>query len=611
MGQGVVTGIRSRHPHLIFIPRGNFNLMKRLSYSIRHFLVVVFYLFLISSLAACATLTPETPYEYLEEDSLEPVTGDDIAFEDSKAELLYNLLAGEFAGVHGNMQQAIDFYDRAAALSHDPEVITRAAYIAMYAGQDERAIELTNRWLQLKLPENNTISRIRVFAFLHLQRLQPAVDEIEKQLLIDGRLTQRAVSSISHILTKETEPEFALKVVEQLNLRHPKQAPLLLLQARFEANLEQYKQALQHADQLIELDPELADAYLIRAQALAAQGESRAAMQAIALAVEKRPNDARLRLQYGRMLVQIKEYQKASQQFLILQQALPNDEGVLLSLALLAIETGNYDQAKDYLQTMLNRGFNNPQATYYLARIEQDQGNIQAAIRLYEQVTAGNYQLDAKIRIASLMADEGKTDEAIQRLDSLTQLSQSEASRLKLDLARGQVLTAAGRYREAYALYDEALQQAPDNTDLLYARALVAEKLNMLDITESDLKTVIAREPDNASALNALGYTLADRTERLNEAREYILKAARLLPDDPAILDSLGWVYYRLGQHEDAIKWLSKAFEKLRDAEIAAHLGEVLWVSGKTEEARKIWQQGEKLDGNQTVLKDTIQRLLK
>jgi len=167
----------------------------------------------------------------------------------------------------------------------------------------------------------------------------------------------------------------------------------------------------------------------------------------------------------------------------------------------------------------------------------------------------------------------------------------------------------AKRSDEAYKLYNNALQRSPENTDLLYARALTAEKLDLLDVTESDLKMVITHEPENASALNALGYTLADRTERLNEARGYILKAARLLPDDPAILDSLGWVYYRLGQYEDAIKWLSKAFLVLEDAEIAAHLGEVLWMDGQTERARNIWQKAEKLEGSKTVLHETVRRL--
>ena len=143
---------------------------------------------------------------------------------------------------------------------------------------------------------------------------------------------------------------------------------------------------------------------------------------------------------------------------------------------------------------------------------------------------------------------------------------------------------------------------------MLYARALTAEKLDMLERTEADLRKVLSKEPNNANALNALGYTLADRTQRYEEAKKFILKAAQLLPDDPAILDSLGWVYYRLGEYQTAIKWLRKAFAQLEDAEIAAHLGEVLWVSGQQSEAEKIWQRGLEVNKQHSLLLNTIKR---
>ncbi|VAW69781.1 FIG140336: TPR domain protein, partial [hydrothermal vent metagenome] len=331
--------------------------------------------------------------------------------------------------------------------------------------------------------------------------------------------------------------------------------------------------------------------------------------QSIAAAVEARPKDTHLRLQYARMLVQMKEFKVATGQFLILQKEMPNDENILLSLGLLFIETAEYHQGKQYLQELLNKGYKNQQAHYYLGRIQQSQGEYMAAIANYERVHTGEYLLDARIRSASLIADSGQTEEALTRLESLSDKNQAEPDQIKLYLAKGQVLNAARRNDEAYRLYNSALQRSPENTDLLYARALTAEKLDLLEVTESDLKMVIMHEPENASALNALGYTLADRTERLTEARDYILKAAKLLPDDPAILDSLGWVYYRLGQHKDAIKWLSKAFNALQDAEIAAHLGEVLWVDGQTDKARSIWRKGERLEGNKTVLENTMRRL--
>jgi len=592
--------------------------MKRLSKKIRFILASPL---LLIYLTACTVAPVKEPSDGdSPENNKEIIKGDDIALTGtSEAEysalmdssLLFNLLVGEFAGVQGNMEQSIAYYAAAAEQSNDPGVISRAAYIALYAGKYTQALELTDHWSELNLPADKTIDRIRVISFLHLEYLEPSVESIEAMLIDGEKLNEKIIAPVTHLLSKEAAPVFAKEVVARLNKKHPEQPFILLLLAKFEANLAEYEAALQHVKQLISLNKDLADAYLIQAQIYAGIGNQPAAVESIATAVSKRPKDTRLRLQYGRMLVQMKLFDKALEHFRILKKSLPHDENVLLSLGLLSIETNNNQQAKEYLQELLDNGYHNQQAHYYLGRIQQNDNEIMAAIANYERVLSGEYWLDARLRAAGLLAKAGDTDTALQKLESLTQREQSDQSRIQVYLAKGEVLRSANRNKEAYNLYNTALAMTPENTDLLYARALTAEKLDMLDVTESDLKMVLMHEPENASALNALGYTLADRTERLNEAREYILKAAALLPDDPAILDSLGWVYFRLGQYEESIKWLSKAFEFLQDAEIAAHLGEALWMDGQTQKAKSIWEKGIKLSGNQAVLKDTIQRLKK
>jgi len=538
----------------------------------------------------------------------EHVQGDDIAQTELSSDLLYSLLAGEFAGVRGQMDESIDYYVHAAEISNDPKVITRAAYIALYAGQSQQAVRITDRWLSLGLPKSDAITRMRAMAFVRLEQLTPAVESIEQLLFSQGQLNERAVSSLTHILGKETTPQFSLEVAQALHQKHPEQAFIMLLLAKFEANLGKYDEALVHVNQLIEMDNGMVDAYLVKAQILSGLKDQPAAMQAISSAVEMRPTDTRLRMQYARMLVQMKEFEQAREHFVELKKLIPENENVLLSLGLLSIELNKHNQAKEYLQELLNKGYHNQQAHYYLGRIQQNQGEDMAAIANYDRVYSGEYWLDAKIRSAGLISDSGQVEDALSRLEALNHGDQNEHNQIRVYLAQGEVLRSVSRHQEAYFLYNTALVKSPENTDLLYARALTAEKLDMLDVTESDLKMVLMHEPKNANALNALGYTLADRTERLAEAREYILKAAELLPDDPAVLDSLGWVYYRLGEYQAAIKWLNKAFEILQDAEIAAHLGEVLWVNGQAEKAKSIWQKGEQLDGNQSVLRDTIHR---
>jgi len=538
----------------------------------------------------------------------EPVQGEDVAQTELSGDLLYNLLVGEFAGVRGQIEESIDYYVHAAEISNDPQVITRAAYIALYAGESAQAVKITDRWMALGLPESDVITRMRAMAFVRLGQLKPAVESIEQLLFEQGELDETSVASLTHILGKEATPQFSLQIAQELHQRHPQQALVMLILSKFEANMGKYDDALEHVNQLIEMDDGLVDAYLVKAQIYNGLKNRPAAMLAISEAIEKRPENTRLRMQYARMLVQEKRFDQALEHFLVLKKLIPDNENVLLSLGLLSIELNNDMQAKEYLQELLNKGYHNQQAHYYLGRIQQNQGEDLAAIANYDQVYEGEYWLDAKIRSAGLISAAGRVDEALARLEALTHRKQNANNQIQVYLAQGEVLRSVSRHQEAYILYNSALVESPENTDLLYARALTAEKLNMLDVTESDLKMVLMHEPMNANALNALGYTLADRTERLAEAREYILKAAQLLPDDPAVLDSLGWVYYRLGEYQIAIKWLNKAFEVLQDAEIAAHLGEALWVSGQAEKAKSIWQKGEKLDGNQSVLRDTILR---
>ena len=542
---------------------------------------------------------------------METIDGEDIARQhELDGELLYQLLAGEFAGVRGDYEGAVRYYLQAASNTHDPQVAARAAHVALYSGHYSEALNAVQRWEALS-PEDPAITRIKALTYIHLEKVEPALEIIDQLIMIDGKVDDDEIGSLGHILQKEAKPAIALELLVQLNERHPQQVRLLLLQARLEANAGHHHEAMEVVEKIIVLAPEISDVYLIKAQILAALDQDEQAVAAVAIAVEKRPHDTRLRLQYARMLVQMRQYELAWDQFLQLKLAMPDNEDVLLTLGLIAIEIDKIDQAKQYLQELIDKGYHNSQAHYYLGRIQQSQGEILPAITNYERVHDGDFLLDARIRVAGLLAQIGKVEEALQKLNQLTSATQNSINQIKVYLAQGEVLRQAHREQEAMKIYSDALKDSPENIDLLYARALTAEKLDMLDITESDLRMVLMHEPDNANALNALGYTLADRTERLQEAKEYILKAARLLPDDPAVLDSLGWVYYRLGEMDKSISWLRKAFAKLEDAEIAAHLGEVLWVNGQLEEAEKIWQRGLDVKADHPLLLQTIKRLKK
>ena len=250
------------------------------------------------------------------------------------------------------------------------------------------------------------------------------------------------------------------------------------------------------------------------------------------------------------------------------------------------------------------------EAQYYLGRIYEKRRQYAEAIEWYQQVHDGEYQFDARLRIADMLGESGQIDEAMKHLDAMLKGSQSDGALVRIYITKGELLRGARRYEQAMEVFNTALDIVPGNTDLLYARALVAEKLGRIDLLEADIHTILKTEPDNAHALNALGFTLADQTDRYEEAYAYLKRAIEIMPDDPAIIDSWGWVHYRLGNYDEAIRQLHKALSRFDDSEIAAHLGEVLWVTGKRDEAIEVWQKALKKSPDDPVLQGVMQRFI-
>lgn len=523
-------------------------------------------------------------------------------------ELLYHLLVGEFAGNAGDMALSVESYNRAAMQTPDARVAARASYIAVYGERYEDALELLERWERLD-PDDGEIARMYAITYLKLGQPVEAATYIQSILdTAEGNGHDKALA-VKRLLSKESSTEDGLMVLDALNKADPGNQHMLLLQARYAAQLEQYDYALELLDQVLEIDSTQADVHIIKARILAAQGKQEQAMALIALVLMEQPDNDHLRLQYARMLVEQRQFNQAKAQFNLLLKDDPENADILLSLGLLNIETGELDEAATHLTHLIDIGQKQDIANYYLGRIAQNREEHKIAISYYLKVKSGDYVFDSKMRIAGLFARLGRVDEGLQQLEVLAENQTSWPLRVRAYLAQGEILASKQRYAEGMEMYSRALQQKPDDADLLYARALMAEKVDRIDITEADLLKLLSAQPENANALNALGYTLADRTERLEEARDYIKRAAELVPDDPAILDSLGWVSYRLGNMQDALKWLGMAFERLEDAEIAAHYGEVLWKNNQRDEAEKVWKIGLENNAEHPVLLETMHRL--
>ena len=539
------------------------------------------------------------------EDSEIKVTKNDVNMD---GDMLYNLLAAEFAGNSGDVEASLDFYREASKSVADSRIAARTAYIALYGENYEETLNALDRWRELE-PDAIDLSRMYAVTYLKLEQPEKAVPYIEDLLSDYHESPADEAMAVKQLLSKEASNEVAYEVLQRLNEKNKDNKHLLVLQSRYAAQLEHYDEALALLDQVLVMDPTLYDVLLIKARILSAQGKNDEATLLIKQVVDELPENNALRLQYARMLVEQHEMEAATKQYSILQKNLPDDAEISLSLALLYIETKQLDQAVEVLTYLVEIDKKVPVANYYLGRIAQNQGDEKQAISYYLGVKTGEYAYDAQLRIGILLAVLGKPDDGLAKLEALAEEQTSWALRVKAYLAQGEILRAEKRFEEGVEMYSRALQQNSDDTTLLYARGLMAEKVDRLDMTEADLLKVISKEPDNADALNALGYTLADRTSRYKEAQEYIKRAATLVPDDPAILDSLGWVSYRLGELDEALKWLAKAFEKLEDAEIAAHYGEVLWQSNQKDKAREVWNKGKKQNADNPVLIETLKRI--
>ncbi len=527
---------------------------------------------------------------------------------DPVADAAYDLMVAEIALNQGDTALAIERYSELAQEQENPAIAERAVRIAVYGQDLESAILAAQRWVEL---EPDRIEAHQVIAAIYIR--QDKADEaftyidglIETSELDDAQLFPPLLG----ILAREKNTDTVLSVSERIALKYPDRAYAQHLHGMLAAQNGMAEVALEYLDRSLELE-EIRGVHAARARILLRLGRSGEAVVSLQKAVARNPSDQNLRLTYARLLVDIKAYDQARVEFETLHAAAPDDAELLYTLGLLSLESQRLDDAEMYMMKLIRMDERDGEAQYYLGRIYENRKQYDQAIDWYQQVHIGDYQFDARLRIADMLGLSGKTDKAVEHLDAMLKGSQTDGSLVRIYIAKGELLRVARRYEESMEVLDTALDVVPGNNDLLYARALVAERLGRIDLLEADLNIILKTEPDNAHALNALGFTLADQTDRYEEAYDYLKRAIEIMPEDPAIIDSLGWVNYRLGNYDEAIRLLRSALSRFDDAEIAAHLGEVLWVTGAQQEARGIWQKALKTAPDNPVLLEVMQRFI-
>jgi tetratricopeptide (TPR) repeat protein len=559
---------------------------------------------LVVLLAGCSTAAHRDE-ESAKANPARPEDSDAAGLKPTSEEVMYRVFAGEYLGAEGDLDGAVGEYLQAAMESNDPEIARRATRIAFAAESWQQAAMAADRWSLLD-PENPAAFESAATAMLRVGDFAGAEFQIMKILDLSEDSTE-AWMMVSNLLAGSGNPAQADELLEDILQRRGEadRAEVYYARSQLAVQSRKLQQAFELARRAVEEEPERVE-FLTWAGRLALNLKlPETGLEYIRRAWKIDPEDHDLALAYADLLARTGQADEAREVMAGIRQT----PDVMLSRILFEIAAGDTDAAFALFDHFGEMEFDDDQEkAFYRAQAAEALDLRRRAIELYGEVRSGDRQLPAAIRRAELTAMEGDLDEARRQLAEL----RDQTSGLAVEeswLAEARILREAGRREDALALLDTALEQSPQSVSLLYTRALLAAELGWIDIAEQDLRAVLSVQPENAAALNALGYTLADQTERYDEAEALIRQAYILQPNEASIVDSMGWIAFRQGRLQESIEFLRRAWALDRNPEIAAHLGEVLWTNGDTEAAIAIWREAMKLDSQNAVLQETLERL--
>jgi tetratricopeptide (TPR) repeat protein len=521
-------------------------------------------------------------------------------------ETMYEFLLAEIAGQRGNATLAAQAYADLARKTRDPRVAERATQVAVEARMPEAAIESAKVWADTA-PDSTRALGAAASLLVNANRVGEAQPYLERILALSGDNRGDGFMQLNRLLANNPDKGASLRAIQSLAEPYPSLAQARFAVAAAASNAGQDELALKEVRAASQLKPDWELAALFEAQLLQ-KSSNTAASERLAQYLKTYPKSREVRLAYARTLIADKRYPDARVEFDRLVKEYPDNIDVVYSIALLSMQLEDWPVAETNLKRLLDLGYRDRNAVrFYLGQVAEEQKHFPEALKWYAEITRGEQFMPAQIRSAQVISKQGDLAGARKYLQQVN--AQSNDQRVQLILAEAQLLRDAKQEKEAFGIVDQALDKLPNHPDLLYDHAMLAEKLDRVDVLESSLRKLIRIKPDHAHAYNALGYTLADRNQRLDEANELIDTALKLAPDDAFIMDSKGWVLFRQGKTEDGLKYLQRAYSIRPDAEIAAHLGEVLWALGRRDDARKVWDEALKKSPDNETLTNTVQRL--
>lgn len=520
-------------------------------------------------------------------------------------QLMYEFLLGEIAGQRGELRLSAEAYANLAGRARDVRIARRATEVALYARQGGLALRNAKLWLELE-PDSAQARQTLASLLVGAGKLAEAKPSLEAW--IRSGPAEKVFTQLHSLFARQGDKAAVLGLVTDLAAAYPAlpEARFAVAQAAWQAG--QGSNALLALEDVLKLKPDWEYAALFKAQVLQQTRGDEDAIAFLAEYLKSQPGAREVRLAYAKQLARGGRLDEARQVFAALAAEAPDNPEPHFALGLVAMQANDMETARgSFLKALDLEHADKGAAQYFLGQIAEAQAQYEEAMQRYQAVT-GPQSFDAGLRVAAVLGKLGRLDEARAGLEDMTATNENQGVRLAQ--AEAELLREARQYAPAMQVFEAALKRYPDNLELLYDRAMVAEKLNRLDVLEADLRRMIELKPDYAHAYNALGYTLADRTNRLTEAVALLEKALNLAPDDPFIQDSMGWALFKLKRYTEAADYLRRAYAARPDPEIAAHLGEVLWISGQRDEARRIWQGGLKSHPDNESLRETLSRLM-
>jgi tetratricopeptide (TPR) repeat protein len=522
------------------------------------------------------------------------------------SQVLYQFLLGEIAGQRGELRLSAEAYADLAVRTRDARVARRATEVALFARQPSLAIRNASLWLELEpgsLKALQTLSSLLVSAG-RLGEAKPYLNA-----WIKSGKGGEVFMQLHGLFAKQKDRQAVLDLVSDLAAAYPSmpEARFAVGQAAWQSG--QAPKALAALTEALNLKPDWEAAALFRAQVVQKVDGDAAMLSYFKEYLIAYPAAREVRLTYAKQLARAGNFAESRAQFEFMTRENPDNPEAYFAVGLVAMQTNDMDSARANFMKALELGHpDEGNVRLYLGQLAEARGTLEEALTWYRSIDKGRMQFDAQLRVALVLGKLGRIEEARSWLSRLAPSSDME--RLQIVQTEAQMLREAKNYEGVFSVLSQALEKMPDSPELLYDRAMAAEKVNRLDTLEQDLRRLIQLKPDYAHAYNALGYTLADRTPRIKEAIELLEKALKLEPDDPFIQDSMGWAMFKAKRYGEAVDYLRRAYGAKPDPEIAAHFGEALWVKGDKDEARKVWKSGLQTYPDNESLRDVASRLM-